>query len=280
MEEEFITRKPSRLILHKTISYYYFHKTPSSSESKRFVYYPNFKNALTIYKNSNIEFSRNHSKSTPDKQVNFRFIYSGIQNQFRTAEIISPFDKIGIVFQELGINHFIKVPLSSINNHPIDKSFDYFGEDFNRLFESVYNEKSIDVKVKLMDDFFISKQIDFQENKLTECVEKIINSDKKINVIELSNLCNIHTKTVLRMFKKHLCCTTKDYIDIVQFRRTLNDYILVNQNLSLTKTAFDNQYYDQAQFINHVKKLTGKNPKSFFKNVKHLGEEDTFWTIQ
>lgn len=280
MREEFITQRPNNSFLHKTISYYYFYQAPINVDDKRFIYYPNFKNALTIYKNSGISYSQNHSTSKPDNRIDFSFIYSGVQRQFRTARIITPFNKIGIVFQELGINYFIKIPLCDISNDPINKSFNYFENDFVQLCESVYEEENIDNKVDLLDAFFVNKYFDFQEEMLEKAIAIILKSDEKTTVQELSNKCNISRKTLLRLFKKHLCCTPKDYIDIVQFRKALNDYSFSDRKISFTEIALENEYYDQAQFINHFRKLTGINPKIFFKNVKHLGGEDTFWTFQ
>ncbi len=280
MKEKFITQKPSNYFLQKYISYYYFHNSSNHEFHKKFIYYPNFKNALTIYKNSSVEFSDNHSISKPNCKTDFSFIYSGVQNQFRTAEIISPFDKIGIVFQELGINHFIEVPLSTISNHPIQMSFNYFGNNFIQLCQAVYNEEDLENKIKLLDNYFINHFIDFQEKTLKNCINLILNSKHKITVHELSKKCGVNRKSLLRLFKKHLCCTTKDYIDIVQFRGALNDYLQDNKRLSFTEIALENEYYDQAQFINHIKKLTGINPKKFFKNIKHLGNEDTFWAFK
>ncbi len=278
--EEFITHKPKNPFLQKIISYYYFHKTSNETTNKQYIYYPNFRNALTIYKNSRIEFGHQYSKSYPDESIEFSILFSGIQKQFRKAEINSPFDKIGIVFQELGINHFIKEPLSYIHNHPTDKSFHHFGDEFYRLLGAVFNENKVEEKVQLLDNFFLSNYIPFKEGKLINAIDVILTSRKKVTVQEICNSNHIHRKTLLRLFQKHLCCTTKDFIDIVQFRKALNDYLLINKDISLTQTAFDNQYYDQAQFITHFKKLTGNNPKRFFKNIQHLGGEDTFWSFQ
>jgi AraC-like DNA-binding protein len=280
MSEEFITQKPQNSRLEKYISYYYFHSSQDTTHSKKFIYYPNYKNALTIYKNAAVAFTENHSKSSPDNTTHFSFIYSGVQKQFRTAEMVAPFDKIGVVFQELGINHFISVPLSSILCDPVQKSFDYFGTDFIHLCEQVYNEREIENKVALLDTFFLNNLCDFQEVMLKKCVHLILNSKQKLTVQKLSEECSTNRKTLLRIFKKHLCCTTKEYIDIVQFRKALNDYLLLHNKSSLTEIALTHEYYDQAQFINHFKKLTGINPKEFFKNIAHLGKEDTFWTFQ
>ena len=278
-KESFITQKPNNSLLHSTISYYYFHNSLVDTLHKKFIYYPNTKNALTIYKNSKVSYSKNNSISTPENNF-YSILYSGIQKQFRTAEIVAPFNKIGIVFQELGINHFINIPLSDITNNPIDKSFDYFGDEFIQLCNSIYSEKNIDQKIDLLDAFFIKKHYPFTEEKLELSMSLIANSEKKVTIKEHAKKCGVSEKTLSRLYKKHLCCTPKDYANIVQFRRALNDYLLLNKKSSLTELAIDNKYYDQAQFINHFKKLTGLNPKTFFKNIQHLGYEDTFWNFK
>jgi AraC-like DNA-binding protein len=277
--EEFITKKPNSPFLQQYISYYYFHNSLGNYESKKYIYYPNIKSALTIYKNSKVTFSDKYSRTEPDTKTDFSFLYSGIQKQLRTSEIIAPFNKIGIVFNELGINHFIKQPLSSITIHPVDKQFNHFGNDFINSCESIYNTKELDEKINLLDIFFESKFCDFQNKKFKDCIHTIVSSKDKLTVTELSEKLQINKKTLLRLFKNHLCCTTKEYLNIVQFRKSLNDYLLVNKKSSLTELALDSQYYDQSQFINHFKKLSGKNPKTFFKNIEHIGDEDIFWTF-
>lgn len=278
--EEFITIKPNNPLLQQYISYYYFHSSENNAVKNKYTYYPNTKSALTIYKNSKITFSFNQSKTEPDTETEFCFSYSGIQKYFRTAEIIAPFDKIGIVFNQLGINHFMKEPLSDILNNSVNMSFNYFGNDLIKSCKSIYHEKEIDKKVNLLDEFFESKLHDFQNKNFKDCVNLIISSNKKMTIEELAEKLNINKRTLLRLFKKHLYCTTKEFLNIIQFRKSLNYYLLVNKNLSFTDLALESQYYDQSQFINHFKKLSGENPKTFFKNIKHLGKEDIFWTFQ
>jgi len=275
--EEFITMKPKNLFLRKYISYYYFHKSSDNSIERKYIYYPNFKSALTIYKKSKVKFTSNYSRTAPDAKTDFSFLYSGMQKQLRISEIIAPFDKIGIVFNKLGINHFIQPSLSEISNHSNNKHFNYFGKDLIKSCESVYKEKELDKKVSHLDIFFEKKFHGFKDERLKYCVNIILNSNNKLTVTELSEKLQINKKTLLRLFKKHLCCTTKEYLKIVQFRKSLNDYLLKNNKMSLTKLAIENQYYDQSQFISHFKSLSGEKPKTFFKKIKRFGTEDIFW---
>lgn len=278
-QNEFITRKPNIQFLNKYISYYYFHRSFSDSLETSFIYYPGIKNALTIYKGANAAYGIDFSRVVPDKRNDFIFIYSGIQKQARKAYITSPFDKIGIVFNQLGINHFISIPLSTALSHPVDKSFHYFDNDLKNYCSKIYEESDYDRKTELLDQFFKTKYNNFEEPILKKCVQEIINTSGKLTVKDLSLKFHVSRKTLLRLFQTHMACSIKDYIDIVRFRKAMNEYILLNRSVSLTEMALSNGYYDQSHFINHFKKFTGINPKLLFKNIRHVGKEGTFWTF-
>lgn len=279
-KEKFITKKPKSTFLQQHISYYYFHSSSEKLTRKKIAFYPNIKNALTIYNKSKVSFYEDYSIVKPDTSIDYSVCYSGVQKVSRLTEIIGPFDKIGIVFNELGINHFINTELSSVLNDHWDKSFTYFGEALLSSCQLIYEEKDLDKKVELLDAFFENKYCGFDNISFKNCIDIILNEKDKLTVNELSEQSQIKPKTLLRLFKKHLCCTVKTYLNIVQFRKVLNEFLLKNKHLSLTDLALNNQYFDQAQFIHHFKKLAGEKPKAFFRNVKHLGEEATFWTIQ
>ncbi|OJJ13879.1 hypothetical protein BKI52_45205 [marine bacterium AO1-C] len=280
-QEQFITHKPINPTLAPYISYYYFHSAEDCHLQKRFTYYPGFKNALTIYKHATVKFAPHYSQVVPGSTSNYVFIYSGMQPHPRTADMVAPFDKIGIVFNGLGINHFILSPLDKISPHPIEKSFHHFGNEFTACCRAVYAEDDITTKVALLDHFFTSQLIGFQNYTLLKGIETIHQSTQKLSVSDLAEQLNIHRKTLLRLFQKHLVCSVKDYLDIVQFRKSLDDYFLfTQQKISLTELALKNDYYDQSQFIHHFQRLAGINPKTFFHSVQQVGQEATFWALQ
>lgn len=275
----FLTQKPKNSALAPYISYYYFHSVRNAQGATRFAYYPNYKNALTIYKNSSIQFSENSSKSTPNAAVPYSMLYSGIQNTVRTAELIAPFTKIGIVFEAFGIAPFMNNSFALFPQDPIDKSFDFFGEALEKCCDQVNAAADLDQKVALLDHFFVDRLPLSVNSLLKNSIDFILNTEKRPTVNSICEQLGVNRKTLLRLFQKELGCSVKDYIHIVQFRKALNHYLLTNSKESLTALALDGDYYDQSQFIAHFKKLTGFNPSAFFKRVNRLGQEDTFWTF-
>ncbi len=278
-KDSFVTVKPKSQLIKNHIAYYYFHKSELIDFSNKFQYYPNYKNALTIYKHSNIKYQGNHSMSYPDKTTPFYMAYSGVQSQPRIAEIKAPFNKIGIIFQPLGLHHFIKEDLKKIISQTEDKTFNYFGDPLTKSCKLIYETNSIDEKVQLLDAFFTTHYANFNEERLKRAVQLLLEPEQEYTVQGLAGTLQIHRKTLLRLFIKHLNCTVKDYIGIIQFRKALNQYQNAENKPQFVELAYKSNYYDQSNFINHFKKITGFNPKRLFKGMDHIGNEDTFFTF-
>ena len=63
-----------------------------------------------------------------------------------------------------------------------------------------------------------------------------------------------------------------EYRKIYRFRKSIIDK---EQVKSLTELSHENLFYDQSHFIKDFRKLTHKNPKSFFKKVNT--ETEVLW---
>ena len=274
-KETYKTLKPKSDVLSKYIAYYYFNASKENNYTKSFIFYPHYRNSITVYKNSEITLADNTSKVTPNNHKDFEIIYTGIHPNSRSGKIIAPFDKIGIVFQPLGFNNFLAESLTSVITEDPKSNFNYFGNDFASILDQVYKTTNFDKKVNLLDSFFMQKVLPFQENRLIKAVDLMFTGE--LNVLEISEALNINRKTLLRIFKKHLNCSPKEFSNLVKFRKAINTY--QEHKPALTDLAYQNDYYDQSDFIKHFKKVTGFNPKKFFGNLSHLGTEDTFWTV-
>ncbi|MGG5485789.1 helix-turn-helix domain-containing protein [Gaetbulibacter sp. PBL-D1] len=273
--EHYFTVKPNNKALQQYIAYYYFNTSNTEGFVKSYIFYPHYRNAITVYKQSKISFSGSESRVTPCAKQSFEIIYTGIHLTARSGIIEAPFDKIGIVFQPLGLNHFLSQPLSTVVTETPKVNFDYFGKDFEQVLTQVYSTNSTHEKTKLLDTFFSSKITDFQGELFLKAVDLLFKTE--LNIQEVSNTLGINRKTLLRLFQKHLNCSPKAFSTLIKFRKAIDIY--QKHKPALTDLAYQNDYYDQADFIKHFKKVTGFNPKAFFGNLSHLGTEDTFWTI-
>lgn len=277
-QESFITKHPQSSSLRKYIAYYYFHRKDEGASSK-FIYYPHIRCGLTIYKDSDVILDNHSSTTVPDKSVAYKMMYGGVEKQAWHVEMKPPFNKICTAFQPLGINHFIHKDLETLLTDRNEKDFEAFLPEITTVLDAVYDTEDIDKKVSLLDAFYQSCFTPFKETRLATAVDLLLKSDRKFNVQDLSEATSMSRKTLYRLFKAHLNCSVKEYINVVQFRKAVAAYQEAMQKPQFNNLAYANNYYDQSEFIRHFKKITGFNPKQFFKNLQQLGTEDTFWTL-
>lgn len=274
--ETFTTAKPASKKISRYISYYYFHKSENKDYQKRFVFYPNYKHGLTVYKNSKVLLSENKSSVTSTDSIHIEPLYSINKDKAIKVSIEGRFDKIGVVFNPLGINNFIKKPLQEIFPNDID-SFSYFGDAFKQCLESVFNKELLDEKVSLLDSFFEENYNEFHEPILKKAIGQFISSNGAIKVGELSKKLSVDRRTLLRLFRRHTNMSVEEYRKMVMFRQALNYFQQNKQKTNLTEVALFSMYYDQAHFIKHFKSITNESPSTLLSKISHVGEEDTYW---
>ncbi len=281
MNEQFVSFPPKSHVLRACIDHYYFHRSADDRKSRAYLYYPHYKNALSIYKDSDLIRDARFSTIAKPGKKGYAMGYSKLIKHAAKAEIHAPFDKIGVVFQPLGLNAFLDGPLSEFVHEPINLYFDYFQDAMHDTLDRVYQTDDPQRKVELLDDFFLAAYKGFSEDKLVEAVKRLRDSDGEtdFSVEELAENVGVSRKTLLRLFRKHLNCTVIDYLKIIRFRKAIESYHGSSANTSLTQLAHGNNYYDQSELIHHFRQLTGFRPKLFFKNLTRISEHGTYWTF-
>ena len=76
-----------------------------------------------------------------------------------------------------------------------------------------------------------------------------------------------------------MACSPTEYKRIARFRNALQAGIMEKEIKSLTRISYDNNYFDQSYFIKEFKRLTGLNPKKFFRQVTLLDDDKIVWEI-
>ncbi len=261
--EHFVTIRPKNQLVSKYISYYYFHSSDASDFRKNYLFYPHFKHGFTVYKEGE----------------SFRTLFVMNYNRQIPVELTGSFQKIGVAFNPLGINHFVSVPISELYNRE-NVSFSHWNPEIFPELNEVFNTMETELKRDLLDTIFEKR---FKENpelkQVEEALKHIFESFGTIKVDELAVKIGISRKTLLRHFKKHLCCSIEEYKKVVKFRMSIQG--LHNLGLkNLTEVSLYSLYYDQSDFTNRFKELTGQNPSTFFATIKKMGEEDIFWKFE
>jgi len=217
------------------------------------------------------------SKITPKKN-NYNIGYAQITKRFAKTEIHGSFEKIGVVFQPLGLNHFVHEPLSKLLTVEINPDFTYFNKSLIPILDALFKQDTILEKVDLLDTYFNSQFKGFEDHRMKEAMAMMLEENEKYSVQEIADAIGTSRKTLLRMFRKHLNCSVQDYASLIQFRKAVEVYQKAEKKPSFTGLSLDLNYYDQSDFIHHFTKTTGVSPKKFFNKLRKFGENETFWS--
>ena len=169
-----------------------------------------------------------------------------------------------IRFKPEGIYNVFGVPASVLKERFEDMSV-VFGKGFRDFSHRIREEKSVLSMINRTENYLLrnlqSKKIDI--NYVNVAAELIRNST--INKIEdLANKLYISKRQLEREFKNKVGISPKHYFRISRINevlRLLND----NQDMNLTRVAYQCGYYDQAHFIHDFKRITGIKPSIFIR---------------
>lgn len=275
----FIAIKPGNDLVGRYVDYYYFHTSDDSAFESRFFFYPNYKHAITIYRGSDVSLTTEGSLVLPAAHSNVQSFYSINTDRNFKVSLNGKFIKVGIVFNPLGLNHFIEKPLAEVYDREA-WSFDYFGEAFVMLGNTVFDEPDIEKKRNFLDAFFAERYCGFDEPVVKTAMQELLKSNGSVRVEELSDTLQVNRKTLLRLFRKHLCCSVEEYRKLVMFRNALNYAQQAGADASLTDVALYSLYYDQAHYIKHFRQITKQSPRALLSKLASFGGQQTYWYFE
>lgn len=112
------------------------------------------------------------------------------------------------------------------------------------------------------------------KNQIERICEIIKLHHEEITVSEIGKSLNVSQRLLQIKFKSATGLTIKNYIQILKFRKSVDQ--MVNSNLdklSLTDVALYNKYFDQSHFIKKFKDVTKTTPKMFNSSLYFLSQK-------
>lgn len=234
-----------------------------------FVYYPHFIETINIFFNSTVKIDDDTFRV--DKKENGNaVILTASKTKFRTAIVNDEYDIIGIQFYPLAIRSFFDISTFSMIENGV------YHINWQDLKAIALNE-SIKGRITALEAFLSSVLNYAQPDELNSIVQLIHESKGNIRMNYLEHQIGLSRRTILRKFKKNLHCSFEDYKNTVRFRLAIENFS--NENTS--DIIGDIAYYDQSDFINHFKALSGESPKKLLKWIAN--NPDTvkyFWKVK
>ncbi|KAF2326233.1 helix-turn-helix transcriptional regulator [Flavobacterium daemonense] len=113
-----------------------------------------------------------------------------------------------------------------------------------------------------------------EKNAIEKICEIIKIREEDISVSEISSALNSSQRLLQIKFKNATGLTIKKYIQILKFRKSVDQMITSDlEKLKLTDIALYNKYFDQSHFIKKFKDVTKTTPKTFNPDSYFLSQK-------
>ena len=264
---------PQSPILQKHIECFYIFNGQENS-TFNYLAFPHYNTGLSFIQHSDIH--RKEFQIDIVQQLNSDVKIELLGKYFFPVRInyFGKVNEVSIIFKPLGINRFFQESFHSIAPQ---FSQELQHEEWIKFGISLF-DKEIDFKY--LEAFLLSKYQDKDEIIRMEYALPFLHDlDFNFSIAHIAEQLGYNLKTFQRHFIKHMSCSPVEYRRIVRFRHSIASKLDIEGVKSLTEITYESAYYDQSYFTKEFKKLTGHNPKDFFKVAKQVDGENIVWKI-
>lgn len=178
---------------------------------------------------------------------------------------------VAVRFKPYGIKPFITCsPQELLNGCFLPE--DVFGSEIKHIEEQLFESKEFESRVNILHQYFCKKLAGAKEplNLFGPNITQFISAHNGgCTIPDLLNWSGLSLKSLERHFKKHFGLSPKQYLRLQRVLLALAT-CRAKPESSLTSIAYSFGYFDQAHFINEVKKFTGLNPLKFRRELSDL----------
>lgn len=267
--------KPKNEILQQYIEGYYFLSNTPTSAPVSYYTFPNNYSIVSVMKNAKVEYAENSGLIIESEGSG---LTSDLICHYKKPIKISyegTIDEITFYFKPLGLNAFLTQPLSHYTN-AFFADFTPF-DDYTAYFDVILNEKNIETRIQLIENYWLSKLVGFKHLFLNEVIFDLNDVKNEYSIAELAKKYGISRQNLTKHFEANLCKSPAEFKKIQRFRTTLKTNFSNTKRPNSATMSFDVLFYDQSHFIKDFKSLTGLTPKKFFEAISKKQGTEINW---
>lgn len=269
---------PSHPLLKKYVQYFLFFKR-DLKEATSYITFPNNNLCLAIYKSNQVEYE--HKEGINECRISYgrssftSRLYGFHNNPFR-AHVQSPLDQVCILFNPSALRLFTSETYKDLLS--TDDVFNsIFPSKQSYFLEMLFDQEDFMQRAGLLEQMLLQHlNKDRLPAKMHEALHLMTTTgkNKPLPIESIAKTLNINESTLYRLFSNHLGQNPKNYLKTIRFRRTLDELMKGQKNL--TQVAYSNHYFDQAHFIKDFKTFTGCTPKELNEHVS-IKDKSLVW---
>lgn len=193
---------------------------------------------------------------------------AGLQTKPTHVESYGLSKMLVVQFKTLGAFVFLNDPLHYYTNRyiPLDN---IFSKEADETWEQLQEAKSLNEKFLIVENFLYRKLLTTKlpNKKLISTIEILLDNKVNRSISEICKKINISRKHLNHLSKEYAGVSPKTLSSLNRLQSTLKN-ISSSKTEKLTTLAYEQEYFDQAHFINDFKRLTDLRPNEYAKLVE------------
>lgn len=196
---------------------------------------------------------------------NPELLFSSIQGQTEKSRQLpaNPWvDIFGVSIFPYAVPYLFGIPADELNNLSIPME-ELLGAKAEAISLKIALASTTEARINLLSEYLKTALTDkpIDDTRIIQAVHYIRMQDGNVNIKNLANNFCLSERQFERRFKTHAGFSPKLYARIVRFEAALNSHRHID---TLTETAYNNGYYDQAHFIREFRVFSGLSPSEYF----------------
>jgi len=180
-------------------------------------------------------------------------------------------NSFAVRFYPYGFANFVPTPIKNLANKETPVAL-LFGEELSKeLGQRIIHARDTQKRIEIVEDFLLRKLNDKAtiDTIVKTTIDAILltKGSTSINTILKDDLSK--RRQLEREFIKEVGISPKQLGKVIRLQTALK-MLLNRQSETLTKIAYESEYYDQAHFIKDFKEFTGTTPKEFLEDDKMI----------
>ncbi len=188
---------------------------------------------------------------------------AGLQTKPTYVESYGTSKMLVIQFKPLGACIFLKEPLHHFSNDYI--TLDHvFGQEADITWEQLQEAASLGEQMLIVENFLYRRLLSnkLPHQKLIATIETMFSVQPGTSITQLCSQLNISRKHLNHLSKEYAGVSPKTLFSLHRLQKNLKA-ISATPNTKLTSVAYQQEYFDQAHFINDFKKFTRLSPTEY-----------------
>jgi AraC-like DNA-binding protein len=176
---------------------------------------------------------------------------------------------VAVRFHARGAYLFLRSPLTEITNSVVPLK-EIWNSRANEYSERVALARRMPARVRVVEEMLLEA---LRENGKRDCaiergVQLIQNATESISITGLASTLGLSSRQLTRRFQNAIGMTPKEFVRVNRFIRAARR-MREHSDSSLTETAYECAYFDQAHFNHEFREFAGMTPGEFIvaKNV-------------